>query len=367
FLISSYTHILRQHTKPSDLARGNVDGSLLKPKQWEFLESHAFTGFDNDANMVKIAILNLYLHQLERARIEHHNPLTTTQGGQYPGTKYDVILANPPFAGRVQKESILADINLDTRDTELLFLKWFLDHLTDHGRTGVIVPNGVLFGSGKADRKVRQLFLALKGTDFASESAIVRFLEEAHNVIADYDVPGFEDFYRRLLSDAVRKFNLRYRLDEPFTLRFLLPGSFNNLYAELHRLNTGNGHLAGLLTDFEKAFDRCARTQDPADLRICIGNASKYVEGLAGATCGKAGSLGELCKEIKDWPHVAVQAALSNLYGFCSDYPGIRHAGNPKGVRRDLATRDMTLASLLLLSFSGYLSPSVDERAVLGL
>ncbi len=159
FLISAYTHILRQHTKPADLARGIADGSLLKPKQWEFLEQHAFTGFDNDANMVKIAILNLYLHQLERARIEHHNPLTTTQGGQYPGLRYDIILANPPFAGRVQKESILADINLDTRDTELLFLKWFLDHLTDTGRAGVIVPNGVLFGSGKADRKVRELLL----------------------------------------------------------------------------------------------------------------------------------------------------------------------------------------------------------------
>jgi type I restriction enzyme M protein len=140
FLISAYTHILRQHTRPGDLARGTIDGSQLKPKQWEFLEDHAFTGFDNDANMVKIAILNLYLHQLERARIEHHNPLTTTQSGQYPGPKYDVILANPPFAGRVQKESILADINLDTRDTELLFLKWFLDHLTDTGRAGVIVP-----------------------------------------------------------------------------------------------------------------------------------------------------------------------------------------------------------------------------------
>lgn len=159
FLISSYNHILRRHTKPADLARGIVDGSQLKPKQWEFLEQHAFTGFDNDANMVKIAILNLYLHQLERARIEHHNPLTTTQGGQYPGPRYDVILANPPFAGRVQKESILADINLDTRDTELLFLKWFLDHLTDNGRAGVIVPNGVLFGSGRAERKVRELLL----------------------------------------------------------------------------------------------------------------------------------------------------------------------------------------------------------------
>jgi type I restriction enzyme M protein len=159
FLISAYTYILRSHTKPPDLARGIVDGRQLKPKQWEFLESHAFTGFDNDANMVKIAILNLYLHQLERARIEHHNPLTTTQGGRYPGPKYEVILANPPFAGRVQKESILADINLETRDTELLFLKWFLDHLTDSGRAGVIVPNGVLFGSGKADRKVRELLL----------------------------------------------------------------------------------------------------------------------------------------------------------------------------------------------------------------
>jgi type I restriction enzyme M protein len=159
FLISAYKHILTANTKPADLARGVIDGSLLKPKQWEFLEQHAFTGFDNDANMVKIAILNLYLHQLEKAHIQHHNPLTTTFNGQYPGKKFDIILANPPFAGRVQKESILADINLDTRDTELLFLKWFIDHLTEGGRAGVIVPNGVLFGSGKSDRKVRELLL----------------------------------------------------------------------------------------------------------------------------------------------------------------------------------------------------------------
>lgn len=159
FLISAYTYILRKYTKPVDLARGIIDGRLLNPKQWEFLEQQAFTGFDNDANMIKIAILNLYLHQLERADIRHHNPLTTTLSGQYPGPRYDVILANPPFAGRVQKESILADIGLDTRDTELLFLKWFLDHLSETGRAGVIVPNGVLFGSGKAERRVREILL----------------------------------------------------------------------------------------------------------------------------------------------------------------------------------------------------------------
>ena len=134
-------------------------GDLLKPAQWKFLEEQAFTGYDNDANMVKIAILNLYLHRLEKANIEFHNPLTTGKGSPYPGLTFEVILANPPFAGKIQEESIRLDINNDTRNTELLFLKWFIDHLAPGGRAGVIVPNGVLFGSTKAARKVRELLL----------------------------------------------------------------------------------------------------------------------------------------------------------------------------------------------------------------
>ncbi|MGA2587424.1 MAG: N-6 DNA methylase [Candidatus Aminicenantales bacterium] len=162
FLISAFNHILRRHTKPADLRRGIVDGTLLKPAQWKFLEEQAFTGFDNDANMVKIGILNLYLHQLEKARLSLMNPLTTGFGGAYPGKMFDVILANPPFAGKVQDESILADLNykLNTRATELLFLKWFIDHLTPNGRAGVIVPNGVLFGSTNAATSLRELLLS---------------------------------------------------------------------------------------------------------------------------------------------------------------------------------------------------------------
>jgi type I restriction enzyme M protein len=111
--------------------------------------------------MVKIAILNLYLHQLEKARVSIMNPLTTGFGGAYPGQRFDVILANPPFAGSVQDESILGDLNykLNTRATELLFLKWFVDHLTSHGRAGVIVPNGVLFGTGNAATRLREFLL----------------------------------------------------------------------------------------------------------------------------------------------------------------------------------------------------------------
>jgi len=161
FLISAFGHILKQNTKPADMKRGLADGSLLKPAQWKFIEEQAFTGFDNDANMVKIAILNLYLHQLEKAHIELRNPLTTGFGGAYPGKQYDAILANPPFSGKVQDESILADLNykLNTRATELLFLKWFIDHLTPGGRAGVIVPNGVLFGSTNAATYLREMLL----------------------------------------------------------------------------------------------------------------------------------------------------------------------------------------------------------------
>jgi len=161
FLISAFNYILKQNTSKADLKAGNVTGDKLKPAQWKFLEQQAFTGFDNDANMIKIAILNLYLHKLEKANIDLHNPLTTTEGGTYPGPQYDCILANPPFSGKVQKESILSDLNhgINTRATELLFLKWFIDHLADKGRAGVIVPEGIIFQSQKAYKSLRKMLL----------------------------------------------------------------------------------------------------------------------------------------------------------------------------------------------------------------
>jgi type I restriction-modification system DNA methylase subunit len=161
FLIAAFQHILKNHTSKAALAKGEPTGDLLKPAQWRFLEEQAFTGYDNDANMVKIGILNLYLHRLEKANIELHNPLTTGKGGGYPGLLFDVILANPPFAGKIQNEGILTDLNhkLNTRATELLFLKWFIDHLAPNSRAGVIVPEGVVMGTDKASTQLRRMLI----------------------------------------------------------------------------------------------------------------------------------------------------------------------------------------------------------------
>ncbi|HHT9134850.1 MAG TPA: HsdM family class I SAM-dependent methyltransferase, partial [Candidatus Avalokitesvara rifleensis] len=128
----------------------------LRPDQHEFLKTHALTGYDNDTDMIKISIMNLYLHGLENANIRHHDPLTLpTQNDR----KYDIVLANPPFAGSVNKEAILEDFDLNTAKTELLFGEYFYKHLAPGGKAAVIVPEGVLFGSTKAHKKLRSWLL----------------------------------------------------------------------------------------------------------------------------------------------------------------------------------------------------------------
>jgi type I restriction enzyme M protein len=161
FLISAYDHIVSTNTSKEDIGKGFKSGDKLTSKQWKFLEEQAIWGFDNDINMVKIAILNLYLHKQEKANLNYKNTLTSIISGSYASRKFNVILANPPFAGKIQKESIHEDLTVgfNTRATELLFLKWIADHLKDKGRAGVIVPNGVLFGSTNAHKSIREILL----------------------------------------------------------------------------------------------------------------------------------------------------------------------------------------------------------------
>ena len=74
-----------------------------------------------------------------------------------PAEGFDVILANPPFSGRLDKDRIVDDVKVGrTAQTELLFLQYMLNHLKDGGRCAVVVPEGVLFGSTGAHRELRR-------------------------------------------------------------------------------------------------------------------------------------------------------------------------------------------------------------------
>jgi type I restriction enzyme M protein len=95
-------------------------------------------------------------------RILRRNVLTTTFDRQakaernLPLDGYDVILANPPFSGRLDRDRIVDDVRIGTSTaTELLFVKYMMDNLKPDSRCGVIVPEGVLFGSTGAHKELR--------------------------------------------------------------------------------------------------------------------------------------------------------------------------------------------------------------------
>lgn len=156
FLIEAYKYILRTNTSKEELEDRNESGDELTPAQHEFLKTKSINGFDNDADMIKVAIMNLYLHDLSQSNVVNFDPLTLPETKKQ---KYDLVLANPPFSGNINQESIQEDIGINTTKTELLFLKYMYDHLADGGRCAVIVPEGVLFGSTGAHKKIKELLI----------------------------------------------------------------------------------------------------------------------------------------------------------------------------------------------------------------
>jgi type I restriction enzyme M protein len=113
--------------------------------------------------MIRLATMNLTLRGLPNVRILMRNVLTTTLDAEkraeyaLPADGYHVVLANPPFSGRVDKDRIVEDVKVGTSTaTELLFLKYMMDSLRPGGRCGVIVPEGVLFGSTTAHKELRR-------------------------------------------------------------------------------------------------------------------------------------------------------------------------------------------------------------------
>lgn len=119
-------------------------------------EAHALTGFDFDKTMVRIAAMNMFMHGFDDPHIENRDALQLMPTEHIES--YDLVMANPPFAGKLDKGSIdptLKALTTATK-TELLFLHRFLQLLKPGGRATVIVPEGVLFGSTKAHKELRR-------------------------------------------------------------------------------------------------------------------------------------------------------------------------------------------------------------------
>lgn len=117
--------------------------------------NHMFSGFDMGRTMLRIGAMNMMTHGIDNPFIEYRDSLSDQNPDK---EKYSLILANPPFKGSLDADTVSADLLkvCKTKKTELLFLALFLRMLRIGGRCACIVPDGVLFGSSTAHKAIRK-------------------------------------------------------------------------------------------------------------------------------------------------------------------------------------------------------------------
>lgn len=163
FLLGAYQHILTAHTSKehlqtdeNGLTRGLLGDKLTDERQWTHLKEKTFYGYDMDETMVRIGLMNLMMHGISTPNIEQKDTLSKKYDED---NQFDVIMANPPFKGSIDKGDINESLSLPTTKTELLFVNRIIKSLKIGGRAGMIVPDGVLFGSSNAHKMARKMLL----------------------------------------------------------------------------------------------------------------------------------------------------------------------------------------------------------------
>lgn len=210
FLVGSFQYLLKENSKKTELDEENklpkgLDGNKLSDDNKLRLKENTFYGFDIDATMVRIGMMNMLMHGIEKPNIIHLNTLSnqyedyfekqhldlitienlvegkikasikftktpTKTNNSWGKEEYNYILANPPFAAKVNSKVISKNLNRvyeikedaktsQSLKTELLFLERIVYMLKKEGRAAVVVPEGVLFSSSKAYKITREILL----------------------------------------------------------------------------------------------------------------------------------------------------------------------------------------------------------------
>ena len=148
FLISAYKHILAANTD------GNGQSTLTPDERGRLVNN--FKGYDISPDMVRLSLVNMYLHGFREPHIHEYDTLTSEERwNEYA----DVILANPPFMsprGGIQPHN---RFSVQSKRSEVLFVDYMAEHLSPEGRAGIIVPEGIIFQSQGAYKQLRKMLV----------------------------------------------------------------------------------------------------------------------------------------------------------------------------------------------------------------
>jgi type I restriction enzyme M protein len=164
FLLGAHQFIVTQlalkartkDLKPDEdgFVRTSVAAGLTEEAQ--AILSQTLIGFDIDSTMVRLGLMNLMMHGIEEPMIDYTDTLSKSFSEE---GAYDIVMANPPFTGSIDKGDLNENLIIDTTKSELLFVANIYRLLKKGGTACVIVPQGVLFGSGNAFKALRQLLV----------------------------------------------------------------------------------------------------------------------------------------------------------------------------------------------------------------
>jgi type I restriction enzyme M protein len=164
FILGYYQFILTQLVRKSNpaLLQKDEDGfnratisSILTQEVKNILEK-SIVGYDIDTTMVRLGLMNLMMHGIDNPQIDYKDTLSKSFNED---AQYDIIMANPPFTGNIDKGDINEGLKLPTTKTELLFVERIFNMLKMGGTAAVIVPSGVIQNSGKAFEALRKLII----------------------------------------------------------------------------------------------------------------------------------------------------------------------------------------------------------------
>ncbi len=145
FLISGYKHILNSNTN-------KIIGDKLTPDERKKLMNN-ITGYDISPDMVRLSLVNLFLHGFTNPKVFEYDSLTSEdRWNEY----FDVALANPPFMSPKGGIRPHKRFGIESNRAEVLFVDYMMEHLTPKGRAGIVVPEGIIFQSGTAYKSLRR-------------------------------------------------------------------------------------------------------------------------------------------------------------------------------------------------------------------
>lgn len=163
FLLGAYKYLITQFTSDTYIQeddngfrRGTLADKLVDENAKKMLNEETFFGFDIDPTMIRIGLMNLMMHGITKPQIDYKDTLSKNYNED---NAFDIVMANPPFTGNIDKGDLNETFTVSTTKSELLFVERIYKMLRMGGTAGVVVPQGVLFGSGKAFNDIRKILI----------------------------------------------------------------------------------------------------------------------------------------------------------------------------------------------------------------